>query len=85
LPHHIYTEMKQEKEVKNLNFDIIGQKAYVNHGPHRNQMGIVKRKGIAGYELTIGDHIAVNVELKDLILVDVDLRDFYDWCEKNGM
>ncbi len=85
MSNHIYTEMKQEKEVKNLNFDIIGQKAYVNHGPHQNQMGIVMRKSTSGYELIIGNHTTLDVELKDLVLVDVDFREFHDWCEKNGM
>ena len=35
------------KEVKILNFDIVGQKAYIKDGPHRNRIGIVKKKFIS--------------------------------------
>ncbi|MGE1166845.1 DUF3912 family protein, partial [Peribacillus simplex] len=26
-----------------MNFDIVGQKAYIKDGPHRNRIGIVKK------------------------------------------
>ncbi|MFX3624898.1 MAG: DUF3912 family protein [Ectobacillus sp.] len=67
-----------------MDFDIIGQKAYVKYGPYQNQMGIVKRKDTSQFTLVIEGDIAIEVELRDLILVDVDFRQFHDWCEKNG-
>ncbi|WP_369902621.1 DUF3912 family protein [Bacillus manliponensis] len=69
-----------------MNFDITGQKAYVNDGPYRNQMGIIKRIGSEEksiYKIVI-NNIDIDVELKDIILVDVDVRQFHDWCEQNG-
>lgn len=84
--HHIYTEMEQMKEVKMLNFDITGQKAYVKEGPYRNQIGIVKRndtESITKYAIVIDD-MNIDIELKDIVLIDVDVRQFHDWCEEHG-
>ncbi len=67
-----------------VDFDIIGQKAYINHGPYRNQLGIVDKKKPSGYVLKVG-YTYLDVELKDLVLVDVDVAQFHDWCEKNGI
>jgi hypothetical protein len=79
--------MEQEKEVNCLDFDITGQKAYMKNGPHRDQLGMVKRN-FAGsgteYTLIIGGELYVDVELQDLVLVDVDFKEFHDWCERNG-
>ncbi|MFD3447739.1 DUF3912 family protein [Microbacteriaceae bacterium 4G12] len=68
-----------------MNFDITGQKAYMKHGPHQNRMGIIKRGiGHTEYTLVIGDAFHIDVALNDLVLVDVDLKAFHDWCEQNG-
>lgn len=78
--------MEQKKEVKMLNFDIIGQKAYVKDGPHRNQIGIIKRTSTengAKYAIVI-DGMDIDIELKDIVLIDVDVRQFHDWCEEQG-
>lgn len=69
-----------------MHFDITGQKAYVSDGPYRNQLGIVKRDGTEKnsiYKIVI-NNVDIDVELKDIILVDVDVRQFHDWCERNG-
>lgn len=74
------------KEVKMLNFDITGQKAYVKDGPHRNQIGIIKRdsaENSAKYVIVI-DGMDIDIELKDIVLIDVDVRQFHDWCEEQG-
>ena len=84
--HHIHTEMEQMKEVKMLNFDITGQKAYVKDGPHRNQIGVIKRndtKSSTEYAIVIDD-MNIDIELKDIVLIDVDVRQFHDWCEEQG-
>jgi hypothetical protein len=70
-----------------LIFDIIGKKAYLKHGPYRNQLGIIernKRSGSTDYSLIIDENIHVDVELSELVLVDVNFKDFHDWCENNG-
>lgn len=77
--------MKLNKEVMQLNFDIIGKKAYINFGPYQNQLGVVQEGNASRYALEIGENIIVNVELKDLVLVDVDFRQFHEWCEQNGI
>lgn len=72
--------------MKILNFDIIGQKAYIKDGPYRNRIGIVKQKGKqegSNFFLVIDEQI-VDVELKDIVLVGVDVRQFHEWCEQNG-
>ncbi|SFI48116.1 Protein of unknown function [Bacillus sp. 71mf] len=69
-----------------LNFDITGQKAYVKDGPHRNQIGIIKRdsaENSAKYVIVI-DGMDIDIELKDIVLIDVDVRQFHDWCEEQG-
>ena len=69
-----------------LNFDITGQKAYVKDGPHRNQIGIIKRNSAensAKYVIVI-EGMDIDVELKDIVLIDVDVRQFHDWCEEQG-
>lgn len=81
---YIY-RMKTEKEVKPLNFDIIGQKAYISYGPYQNQLGVVQEGNGPSYTLEIGNQVSVSVELKDLVLVDVDYRKFHEWCEQNGI
>lgn len=68
-----------------LNFDIIGQKAYVKDGPYRNQIGIIKRKGkdVPDFIIVINDKV-IDIELKDIVLLGVDVRQFHEWCEQNG-
>lgn len=69
-----------------LNFDIVGQKAYVKDGPYRNRIGIVKKKEEQlepHFIIVIGDQ-NIDVELKDIVLVGVDVRQFHEWCEQNG-
>lgn len=69
-----------------LNFDIVGQKAYIKDGPHRNRIGIVKKKEKqleTYFVIVIGDQ-SIDVELKDIVLVGVDVRQFHEWCEQNG-
>ncbi len=69
-----------------LNFDITGQKAYVKDGPHRNQIGTIKRNSTekgAKYVIVI-DGMDIDIELKDIVLIDVDVRQFHDWCEEQG-
>ncbi|KEK26180.1 DUF3912 family protein [Bacillus gaemokensis] len=69
-----------------MNFDITGQKAYVKDGPHRNRIGIVKQKGKQegqNFIIVIDDQM-IDVELKDIVLVGVDVRQFHEWCEQNG-
>ncbi|WP_459499445.1 DUF3912 family protein [Bacillus sp. C1] len=69
-----------------MNFDITGQKAYIKDGPYRNRIGIVQQKEKqegTNFIIVIDDHIVV-VELKDIVLVGVDVRQFHEWCEKNG-
>ncbi|MEI4800305.1 DUF3912 family protein [Bacillus sp. NPDC077411] len=69
-----------------MNFDITGQKAYVKDGPHRNQIGIIKRdsaENSAKYVIVI-DGMDIDIELKDIVLIDVDVRQFHDWCEEQG-
>ncbi|PEI92205.1 hypothetical protein CN679_13285 [Bacillus pseudomycoides] len=78
--------MSVVKEVRILNFDITGQKAYVKDGPYRNRIGIVKQKEKqegSSFFLVIDDQV-VDVELKDIVLVGVDVRQFHEWCEHNG-
>ncbi|MFJ8527877.1 DUF3912 family protein [Bacillus sp. NPDC094106] len=65
-----------------MNFDITGQKAYVKDGPHRNRIGIIKRKG-PNFVIVI-DGQNIDVELKDIVLVGVDVWQFHEWCEQNG-
>ncbi|MCP8967106.1 DUF3912 family protein [Ectobacillus ponti] len=67
-----------------MSFDIAGQKAYVKHGPYRNRIGIIQREGRGVYALVMNDGAHVHVEFQDLVLVDVDYRDFHEWCEQNG-
>ncbi|HDX9577623.1 TPA: DUF3912 family protein [Bacillus pseudomycoides] len=69
-----------------MNFDITGQKAYVKDGPNRNQIGIIKRNGAESsseYVIVI-DGMDIDIELKDIVLIDVDVRQFHDWCEEQG-
>ncbi len=69
-----------------LNFDIVGQKAYIKDGPYRNRIGIVKKKEKqleTYFVIVIGDQ-SIDVELKDIVLVGVDVRQFHEWCEQNG-
>lgn len=69
-----------------LNFDITGQKAYVKDGPYRNRIGIIKKKekqSGPNFIIVIDDQ-AIDVELKDIVLVGVDVRQFHEWCEQNG-
>ncbi|KFN03645.1 DUF3912 domain-containing protein [Bacillus clarus] len=69
-----------------MNFDIVGQKAYVKDGPYRNRIGIVKKKEEQlepHFIIVIGDQ-NIDVELKDIVLVGVDVRQFHEWCEQNG-
>ncbi|CAM3897734.1 DUF3912 family protein [Bacillus paramycoides] len=69
-----------------MNFDIVGQKAYIKDGPHRNRIGIVKKKEKqleTYFVIVIGDQ-SIDVELKDIVLVGVDVRQFHEWCEQNG-
>ncbi|ACM14460.1 DUF3912 domain-containing protein [Bacillus cereus] len=78
--------MSAVKEVKILNFDIVGQKAYIKDGPHRNRIGIVKKnetKLESQFAIVIGEQI-IEVELKDIVLVGVDVGQFHKWCEQNG-
>ena len=69
-----------------LNFDITGQKAYVKDGPHRNRIGIVKQKEQQEEPnfIIVIDGQNIDVELKDIVLVGVDVRQFHEWCEQNG-
>ncbi|MDM5189959.1 DUF3912 family protein [Bacillus sp. DX4.1] len=69
-----------------MNFDITGQKAYVKDGPYRNQVGIVKRKGVQENPdfIIVIDDKAIDVELKDIVLLGVDVRQFHEWCDQNG-
>lgn len=72
--------------MKILNFDIVGQKAYIKDGPHRNRIGIVKKsetKLESQFAIAIGEQI-IDVELKDIVLVGVDVGQFHKWCEQNG-
>ncbi|MBC6974457.1 DUF3912 family protein [Bacillus sp. Xin] len=69
-----------------MNFDITGQKAYVKDGPYRNRIGIVKQKEKTegtSFIIVIDDQI-IDVELKDIVLVGVDVGQFHEWCERNG-
>ncbi|PFD45736.1 DUF3912 domain-containing protein [Bacillus cereus] len=78
--------MSAVKEVRILNFDIVGQKAYIKDGPHRNRIGIVKKKEkqLETYFVIVIDDQSIDVELKDIVLVGVDVRQFHEWCEQNG-
>ncbi|MDM5156447.1 DUF3912 family protein [Bacillus sp. DX1.1] len=69
-----------------MNFDITGQKAYVKDGPYRNQIGVVKRKGTQEEPnfIIVIDGQNIDVELKDIVLVGVDVRKFHEWCDQNG-
>lgn len=69
-----------------LNFDIVGQKAYIKDGPYRNRIGIVKKneeQENPHFAIVIGEQ-SVEVELKDIVLVGVDVGQFHKWCEQNG-
>ncbi len=69
-----------------LNFDITGQKAYVKDGPYRNRLGIIKQKEKQEEPnfIIVIDGQNIDVELKDIVLVGVDVRQFHEWCEQNG-
>lgn len=72
--------------MKILNFDIVGQKAYIKDGAHRNRIGIVKKnetKLESQFAIVIGEQ-SIDVELKDIVLVGVDVGQFHTWCEQNG-
>jgi hypothetical protein len=72
--------------VRILNFDIVGQKAYIKDGPYRNRIGIVKKneeQENSYFAIVIGEQ-SVEVELKDIVLVGVDVGQFHKWCEQNG-
>jgi ribosomal protein S4E len=74
------------KEVRILNFDIVGQKAYIKDGPHRNRIGTVKKNEKqleSHFAIVIGEQ-SIAVELKDIVLVGVDVGQFHKWCEQNG-
>ncbi|PEI85256.1 hypothetical protein CN678_16285 [Bacillus toyonensis] len=78
--------MSAVKEVRILNFDIVGQKAYIKDGPHRNRIGIVKKNEEhlkPHFAIIIGEQ-SIDVELKDIVLVGVDVGQFHKWCEQNG-
>jgi len=69
-----------------LNFDIVGQKAYIKDGPHRNRIGIVRKNEEqlkSHFVIVIGEQ-SIDVELKDIVLVGVDVGQFHTWCEQNG-
>ncbi len=69
-----------------LNFDIVGQKAYIKDGPHRNRIGIVRKNEEqlkSHFVIVIGEQ-SIDVELKDIVLVGVDVGQFHKWCEQNG-
>ncbi len=69
-----------------LNFDIVGQKAYIKDGPYRNQIGVVKKSEKqleTNFVIVIGEQ-SIEVELKDIVLVGVDVGQFHKWCEQNG-
>ncbi|EMA6341585.1 DUF3912 family protein [Bacillus cytotoxicus] len=69
-----------------MNFDIVGQKAYIKDGPYRNKMGIVQKveKQSGQTFMIVIDNHAIDIELKDIILVGIDVGQFHAWCEKNG-
>ena len=53
---------------------------------HRNRIGIVKKnetKLASQFAIVIGEQI-IDVELKDIVLVGVDVGQFHKWCEQNG-
>ncbi|PFW55760.1 DUF3912 domain-containing protein [Bacillus cereus] len=78
--------MSAIKEVRILNFDIVGQKAYIKDGPHRNRIGIVRKNEEqlkSHFVIVIGEQ-SIDVELKDIVLVGVDVGQFHTWCEQNG-
>ncbi|HDR7791977.1 TPA: DUF3912 family protein [Bacillus luti] len=69
-----------------MNFDIVGQKAYIKDGPYRNQIGVVKKSEKqleTNFVIVIGEQ-SIEVELKDIVLVGVDVGQFHKWCEQNG-
>ncbi|GAB6429607.1 MULTISPECIES: DUF3912 family protein [Bacillus] len=69
-----------------MNFDIVGQKAYIKDGPYRNRIGIVKKneeQESPRFAIVIGEQ-SVEIELKDIVLVGVDVGQFHTWCEQNG-
>ncbi|WP_433770783.1 DUF3912 family protein [Bacillus wiedmannii] len=69
-----------------MNFDIVGQKAYIKDGPYRNRIGIVKKneeQENQHFAIVIGEQ-SFEVELKDIVLVGVDVGQFHKWCEQNG-
>ncbi|CAM3841837.1 DUF3912 domain-containing protein [Bacillus cereus] len=69
-----------------MNFDIVGQKAYIKDGPHRNRIGIVRKNEEqlkSHFVIVIGEQ-SIDVELKDIVLVGVDVGQFHTWCEQNG-
>ncbi|MDH4420433.1 MULTISPECIES: DUF3912 family protein [Bacillus] len=69
-----------------MNFDIVGQKAYIKDGPHRNRIGIVRKNEEqlkSHFVIVIGEQ-SIDVELKDIVLVGVDVGQFHKWCEQNG-
>ncbi len=69
-----------------LNFDIIGQKAYIKDGPYRNRIGIVRKNEEqlkSHFAIIIGEQ-SIDIELKDIVLVGVDVGQFHKWCEQNG-
>ena len=69
-----------------LNFDIVGQKAYIKDEPHRNRIGIVRKNEEqlkSHFVIVIGEQ-SIDVELKDIVLVGVDVGQFHKWCEQNG-
>ncbi|PES95842.1 hypothetical protein CN491_13330 [Bacillus cereus] len=78
--------MSAIKEVRILNFDIIGQKAYIKDGPYRNRIGIVRKNEEqlkSHFAIIIGEQ-SIDIELKDIVLVGVDVGQFHKWCEQNG-
>ncbi|MDR4983100.1 MULTISPECIES: DUF3912 family protein [Bacillus cereus group] len=69
-----------------MNFDIIGQKAYIKDGPYRNRIGIVRKNEEqlkSHFAIIIGEQ-SIDIELKDIVLVGVDVGQFHKWCEQNG-
>ena len=72
--------------MRSLNFDIVGKKAYKKDGPHRNRIGIVRKNEEqlkSHFVIVIGEQ-SIDVELKDIVLVGVDVGQFHTWCEQNG-
>ncbi len=72
--------------MKILNFDIVGQKSIYKRWTASEPNWNCKEnetKLESQFAIVIGEQI-IDVELKDIVLVGVDVGQFHKWCEQNG-